>query len=99
LVAHGPLSTILGPPTSDEVEVVASGWAGTSGLTGLAGILDLSVDLAGDLHARLSSEQVLPAFLDLLWRQKGRLLSVRATRPSLEEWFDQHLREDPPGPT
>lgn len=99
LVAHGPLSTILGPPSSDEVEVVASGWAGTSGLTGVAGILDLSVDLAGDLHARLSSEQVLPAFLDLLWRQKGRLLSVKATRPSLEEWFDQHLREDPPGPT
>ena len=99
LVAHGPLSTILGPPASDEIEVVASGLAAASGLAGLAGILELSVDPAGDLHARLSSEQVLSAFLDLLRRQKGRLLSVKATRPTLEEWFDQHLREDPPGPT
>jgi hypothetical protein len=61
------------------------------------GILDLRLDPAGDLHARLASEQALPAFLGLLWRQGGRLLSVKAARPTLEEWFDQHLRADPPG--
>jgi len=100
LIALGPLSTILGPPTSDEIEVVASGLVGVEGVAGLAGvggILDLRLDPAGDLHARLSSERALPAFLDHLWRQRGRLLSVKAARPTLEEWFDQHLRADPPG--
>lgn len=93
LIALGPLSTILGPPASAEIEVVASGLAGAAGLPG---ILDLRLDAAGDLHLRLASEQALPAFLELLWRQGGRLLSVKAARPTLEEWFDEHLRPDAP---
>jgi ABC-2 type transport system ATP-binding protein len=96
LIALGPLSTILGPPTTAEVEVAAAGLAAVDGFGGAVGILDLRVDAAGDLHARLASEQALPAFLELLWRQGGRLLSVKAARPTLEEWFDQHLRPDAP---